>query len=178
MDKISIAAEQLNCRSFQIWDEQWFLLTCGDYSAGHFNTMTVSWGSLGTIWNKPFAQVVVRPTRFTYECMERYETFTLCTFPKHFQKALSLLGAKSGRDGDKIAETNLTPVASRMVPAPSFEEAELVIECKRIYSSDMDAARFIDTSIHKHYPKKDYHRIYFGEVMAVSGTLEYIERRV
>ena len=34
--------------------------------------MTVSWGSMGMIWNKPFIQVVVRPQRHTFEFMEKY----------------------------------------------------------------------------------------------------------
>ncbi len=67
--------------------------------------MTVAWGYFGIMWNKPMAVVVVRPTRFTFEFMEKYDTFTLTAFDKKFKKDLNLLGTKSGRDGDKIAET-------------------------------------------------------------------------
>jgi flavin reductase (DIM6/NTAB) family NADH-FMN oxidoreductase RutF len=130
--------------------------------------MTVGWGSLGTMWGKPFAQVVVRPSRYTREFMEAYDTFTLCAFPENHRKALQLLGSKSGRDGDKIAEAGLTPAASSAVAAPCFEEAELVIECRKIYWQDMDAANFVDADIRKNYPQKDYHRIYFGEIVAAA----------
>ena len=81
--------------------------------------MTISWGSLGVMWGRPFVQVVVRPQRYTFEFMERYQTFTLCAFPRQYHQALSLLGTKSGRDGDKIAEAGLTPTsapASRRPP--------------------------------------------------------------
>lgn len=150
------------------------LLTNGDFTAGHFNTMTVGWGSLGVMWGRPFVQVVVRPTRYTYEFMEQYDTFTLCAFPEAYRQALQLLGTKSGRDGDKIAEAGLTPIASTLIPAPGFAEAGLIVECRKIYWQDMDPAHFLDLTIEKHYAKKDYHRIYFGEVVAINGTEAYV----
>jgi len=51
------------------------------------------------MWDKPFAMVVVRPTRYTFEFMNRYPDFTLTAFPQKYRKDLSLLGKKSGRDG-------------------------------------------------------------------------------
>jgi hypothetical protein len=93
------------------------LLMCGDYGIGHYNAMTVGWGSLGTMWGRPFVQVVVRPSRYTYEFMEQYDTFTLGAFPEEYRDAMLLLGTKSGRDGDKIGESGLTPIASVQVAA-------------------------------------------------------------
>jgi len=152
----------------RIWNKTWFLLTCGDFASGKFNTMTVAWGSMGVMWFKPFVQVVVRPTRYTYEFMEQYDSFTLCAFSEQYRKAVQLMGTKSGRDGDKISEAGLTPVASTSVSAPSFDEAELAVECTKIYWQDMAPANFVDPAIEKNYPAKDYHRIYFGEIMAVT----------
>jgi len=169
MSRIHIPIEKLQAKSHSLWDEQWFLLTSGDFTKGHFNTMTVSWGSLGTMWNRPFAMVVVRPTRYTYQFMEQYETFTLCAFSEKHRTALNLLGSKSGRDGNKIAEAGLTPEAASVVAAPSFAEAELVLECKKIYWDDYDPTHFIDPAINRLY-KKDYHRIYFGQVLAITGA--------
>ncbi|MFN2272322.1 MAG: flavin reductase family protein, partial [Anaerolineae bacterium] len=123
---------------------------------------------------RPFVQVVVRPTRYTYGFMEQYDTFTLCAFPEAYRQALQLLGTKSGRDGDKIAEAGLTPIASTLVPAPGFAEADLIIECRKMYWQDMAPAQFLDPAIENHYAKKDYHRIYFGEVMAINGTEAYV----
>jgi len=145
------------------------LLTSGDFAAGHFNTMTVAWGSMGTMWEKPFVQVVVRPVRYTYEFMERYDSFTLSAFPSEHRDTLLFLGARSGRDSDKIAESGLTPIASSRVAAPGFAEAELIVECRKVYWQDMDAAHFLTPEIERHYPERDYHRIYFGEVLAIWG---------
>lgn len=176
MKRAAIPFGDLLVRSHHLWAEQWMLLTGGDFSAGKFNTMAVGWGSLGTMWNRPFAQVVVRPTRYTHQFMETYDTFTLCAFPQECRKAVQLLGTKSGRDGDKIAESGLTPAPSSAVAAPVFEEAELAIECRKIYWDDLDPRHFLDSGIGKNYPKKDYHRIYFGEIVAVSGTKSWRPR--
>jgi flavin reductase (DIM6/NTAB) family NADH-FMN oxidoreductase RutF len=163
----SIPIEEFAVKPQHIWDEQNLLLTSGDFGKGHFNSMTVGWGSMGVMWGMPFAQVVVRPTRFTYEFIERYDTFTLCGFAKEYEAALELLGTKSGRDGDKITESGLTPVGSTRVSAPSFAQAELVLECRKIYRADMNPAQFLDERIERRYPKKDYHRIYYGEILVV-----------
>lgn len=156
-----------------LWKNKWFLLTSGDFEKGHFNTMTVAWGFFGVMWNKPMAVVVVRPTRYTFEFMEKYETFTLTAFDKKFKKDLNLLGTKSGRDGDKISETKLTVCASENVAAPTFKEAELIIECKKAYSHDFIPDQFIDEMIDKNYPLKDYHRVYYGEISGIRGAEIY-----
>ncbi len=152
---------------FTLWDKKWFLLTCGDFEKGNYNTMTVAWGSFGIMWNKPFAQIVVRPTRYTYEFTEKYKDFTLTAFPDNYKEALKVLGTKSGRDGNKIKEAGLTPIKSKTVLSPSFNEANLILECKTIYFDDLKPENFLIPSIEKLYPKKDYHRIYFGEITTI-----------
>lgn len=169
MARNAIPFDELLVKAHHLWDHQWILLTSGDFAKGRFNSMTIGWGSLGTMWGKPFAQVVVRPIRYTYEFMERYDTFTLSAFPQGYRKALELLGTKSGRDGDKIAEAGLTPIASTRVAAPGFAEAELIVECRKMYWDDMDPTHFLDLDIEKNYPQRDYHRIYYGEIVAIFG---------
>jgi len=170
MKRETIPIEELRVRPCHLLAQQWMLLTAGDFAAGKFNTMAVGWGALGTLWGKPFAHVVVRPTRYTHEFMEQYDTFTLCAFPEKHRKAVQLLGSKSGRDGDKIAESGLTPIASAKVAAPGFDEAELILECRQIYRGKVDPRGFLDKDIDKNYPQKDYHSIYYGEVLAVLGA--------
>lgn len=170
MNRQSVPVEKWTTQPVGLWEPPWLLLTAGDFTSGAFNAMTVSWGSLGTIWNKPFAQVVVRPQRFTYQFMEKYPTFTLCAFPLKYRKALSLLGSKSGRDGDKIAASGLTPQAATVAAAPVYAEAALTVECRKMYWQDMDPSHFLDTGIQRNYPENDYHRIYFGEILAVTRS--------
>ena len=168
-----IPTESLALLPYDLWAIRSMLLLSGDFSAGRFNAMTVGWGSFGAMWNKPFVQVVVRPSRYTYEFMERYETFTLNVLPETHRSALELLGTKSGRSGDKISEAGLTPIASNTVAAPCFQEAELILECRKIYWDDLTPAQFLDTEINIHYPDGDYHRMYFGEIQSVLGTNAY-----
>ena len=168
-----IPVEKLVIRPQHLWDNQHLLLTCGDFSQGRFNAMTIGWGSIGVMWGLPFVQVVVRPVRYTYEFMERYATFTVCAFPRKYDEALQLLGSKSGRDGDKIAEASLTPIPSTLVEAPGYAEADLLFECRKIYWDDMKDNHFLDPRIEKKYPNKDYHRIYFGEILVVQGVKRY-----
>lgn len=176
MQRIPLSPESLHLRVYDLWENDWLLLTAGDFQAGKFNAMTVSWGSIGSIWGKPYAQVFVRPTRYTYEFCNQYDTFTLCAFPAQYRKALSLIGSRSGKDADKIAQAGLTPEPARLVAAPVFAEASLAIECRKIYWADLNPANFLDESIHTHYPNRDYHRTFYGEILFISATESYQSR--
>jgi len=170
MTRIEIPSDRFIARPDSLWSRQWFALTSGNMAQNTFNTMTVAWGGFGTMWAKPFVQIVVRPSRYTFQFMEKHSSFTLCAFPKSYKKALQVLGTKSGRDCNKIAEAGLTPVSASVVAAPLFDEAELAIECRKMYWDDMKPENFLDKEIESNYPDGDYHRIYFGEIMAITGT--------
>ncbi|MBN2104987.1 flavin reductase [bacterium] len=167
MARQTVTFDQLLVHSQDLWANQWMLLTSGDFLDGSFNCMTIAWGSLGNMWNRPFAQVVVRPNQFAYDFIERYETFTLCAFPSEYRGSLEMIGSVSGSSRSKITEAGLTPVASSVVAAPAYSEAELVLECQKIYWDDINPAHFLDSGLNAHYPNQDYHRIYYGEVIAI-----------
>jgi flavin reductase (DIM6/NTAB) family NADH-FMN oxidoreductase RutF len=173
MDLKPIPIDRFLAHSFKMWEPDWLLLTCGDFSAGHFNSMTISWGTAGIMWGRPILNVVVRPQRYTRQFMEQYPSFTVCAFPKQYRPALNILGSLSGRSGDKISKSGLIPQASTLVASPSFSQAELVFECKKIYWSDFDPAHFLDAEIDRNYPKQDYHRSYFGQILTIRGTEDY-----
>ncbi len=168
-----IPLDDFQLRCHHLWDSRWLLLCAGDLATEHFNLMTVAWGSFGTMWSRPFAQIVVRPTRHTYAFTERYDTFTLCAFPDLCRPVLKLMGTRSGRDIDKIHDSGLTPVPSLTVAAPGFAEAELIVECRKIYWDDVRPGHFLLPELQDNYPARDYHRIYFGEITAVRGIEPY-----
>jgi len=174
LERVNIPIQDFLIKPLEGWNGQGLLLTCGDFASGHFNAMTVGWGSLGVMWGLPFVQVVVRPVRYTYQFMEQYDTFTVCAFPETYAPALDLLGNKSGRDGDKISESGLTPIASQLVTAPGYEQAELILEARKIYWHDLEKKHFLDPRLELKYPAKDYHRVYYGEVLAISGSRRYV----
>ena len=167
----AIKIKDLVLPSVDVWFKRWFVLTAGNMEK--FNAMTVAWGSIGGIWEMPFVQVVVRPTRFTFGFMNEFDTFSLCSFPAKYRKDLALLGSRSGRDGDKIALTRLTPIKSEAVAAPCFREADLVIECRKIYWQDLEPNNFLSDRIMANYPVRDFHRVFFGEMLRVRGSEEF-----
>lgn len=153
--------------AFSLWSNNGILLTSGDFETGKFNSMTVGWGSIGIVWSMPFAQIFVRPSRYTLEFLEEYPTFTLCAFSDEYKEKLDYLGSVSGRDVDKIAESRLTPTRSQFVAAPCYQEAVLCIECEKMYWQDLDPANFLHSKIQERYLNKDYHRIYYGLVKGI-----------
>ena len=174
MNRQPISVERLITRPIASFNNHWFLLTSGDFAAGDFNCMTISWGSIGEVWGRPLVQVFVRPGRYTYQFMEKYPTFTLCAFPKAYHSELNFLGSHSGRDSNKLAEARVTPMAAEAADAPVYAEAELAIECRKMYWQDMDPSHFLVKGIEQNYPIKDYHRIYYGEVLAITGVEAYM----
>ena len=160
-----VSVTELSIDVVNLWMNQWLLLTAG--TAADCNMMTVAWGSIGCMWSRPFVQIVVRPQRHTHKYIEQSDSFTLCAFPEKYRKDLQTLGALSGRDGGKLAKTGLTLKASKRVTAPSYNEARLILECRKIYYQDMDPRGFVDKTIQDNYTANDYHRIYFGEILSV-----------
>lgn len=140
------------------------LLTAGGRE--EWNTMTIGWAQLGSIWNVPACTVFVRPERYTYEFMEGQEYFTVSILPAHRRDIAKLCGTKSGREVDKAAECGLT-VHYGQGDAPYFEEAELVLVCKKLYAQDLDPSHVTDGGpIQPFYGKAgNWHRMYIGQVM-------------
>lgn len=141
--------------------QEWMLITAG--TPEHFNTMTASWGSMGELWFKPVCFCFVRPQRYTYEFMERSDVFTLSFFAEEYKPQLNFCGSRSGRETDKANECGFTPVAAAN-GSVFFDEAHLVLECRKLYFQDLDPANFLDDTIMKNYPQNDFHRMYIGEI--------------
>ena len=161
MNKIDI--KQLQGNAVSMFDDKWCLITAGNKDS--YNTMTASWGAMGELWNKDVCFIFIRPQRYTLEFTEREEYFTLSFFSDEYKKALTFCGRNSGRDCDKAKETGLTPV--EIDGSMSFEESEIVVVCKKLFSQDIDPEGFIDKSLDsKNYPDKDYHKMYVGEIVA------------
>ncbi len=158
-----IDVKTLEGNPFAMIDDQWMLVTAG--TKERCNTMTASWGGLGIMWNKNAATCYLRPQRYTREFVDREEFFTLSFYGEEHRKALGLCGTKSGRDVDKVRECGFT-VAQADCGAPYFEEAELVLVCKKLYTGHIDPAGFHDEALReKNYPNKDYHLCYIGEIV-------------
>ena len=136
-----------------------------------YNAMTLSWGMMGTVWNKPMVQVLVRPQRHTWSMLADSDSFTLGVLPPANREAHTVFGAVSGRDQDKFAAAGIHAEASRLVAAPSFAEASLMIECRIAYRDRLKPDGFVAPYIAGHY-HDDWHWLYWGEVLGVFGKLD------
>lgn len=148
----------------KLFDEKWALVTAGGMD--DFNTMTISWGGMGTIWNLPVATVYVKPVRYTHGFLDKNEYFTLSFFGREYKKALGLLGSKSGRDCDKVALSGLTPraVSDSCV---GFCEAEVTIVCRKLLAQDLDIKAIPGFAVSTYYETEAPHTMYIGEIVSI-----------
>ena len=151
---------------FNLIGGEWMLVTAGDEAS--CNTMTASWGHLGCLWghNDPTAVIYLRPSRYTKKFVDEEGYFSLCVMDKSFKKQMAYLGSVSGRDEDKIGKAGLTPVyADNTV---YFEEAKLVLVCKKLYQSELQESGFLyQETIDENYPQRDFHTMYVGKIEKV-----------
>ncbi len=159
-----IKPEGIEDNLFQLIGTDWMLICSGQPE--HYNMMTASWGCAGVLWRKHIAVVFVRPQRHTFLFLEENARFTLNFFDEDHRDVLNLCGTKSGRDLDKMNLPELTP---RETPAGNivFEQARLILECRKIYYDDIKPEFFLSFDVEKIYPQKDFHRFYIGEITQV-----------
>ena len=160
----SVDPKTLSDNVFSLIGDKWMLITAG--SADDCNTMTASWGGLGILWGAPVATCYIRPQRYTKEFVDREEYFTLTFFEEEHRQALALCGSKSGRDVDKVKECGFT-VKTAPCGAPYFEEASLVLVCRKRFAQEMDPANIPEDVKASVYPTQDYHTMYIGEIVEV-----------
>lgn len=159
-----VSLKEFNINPFTSIGDQWMLVTGG--SEEKFNTMTASWGGLGVLWRKNAATIYIRPQRYTKEFIDKGDTFTLSFFSEKYRSSLALCGKVSGREQDKVKEAGITPAFDK--DGVYFEEADLVLICRKMYHDEIDPENFQDASLDgEHYPMKDYHVMYIGEILKV-----------
>ena len=141
----------------------WALVTAGTM-ADH-NSMTVSWGGVGSLWGKHVATVYIRPNRHTYGYFEANEYFTVSFYPEDCKRALGVMGSKSGRDCDKDAEARLTPIPCG--ETVTYKEARRTLLCRKLYHQDMDLERFPEDVKARYYGTDPAHRMYIGEIIEI-----------
>ena len=154
--------DKISYNPFKKFHEQWGLVTAG--TKEKFNSMTISWGSMGTIWGKPMITVFIRPTRYTYEFIKSNEYFTVSFFDEKYRDKLSLMGNKSGRDIDKVKETGFTP--KFLDKGITYEEASETFVLKKWYFQFMDASQIPDDVKKVYYtPGDENHYMFIGLVV-------------
>ncbi len=159
-----ISVSEINNNPFDLIGKDWALVTVKNQDG--CNTMTASWGGVGIMWNKPVAFTFIRPQRFTYGLIENEQYFSLSFYKEKYRDVLRFCGSRSGRDYDKAKECNITPVYDEK--APYFEEADLVLICRKLYAQDLNEQSIVaKEEVLKNYNGDDYHRMYISEIVKV-----------
>ncbi|THB74472.1 MAG: flavin reductase family protein [Desulfobulbaceae bacterium] len=129
------------------------------------NTMTIGWATIGFVWKKEIFMVAVRDSRHTFALMEAAADFTVSIpLDKRYRDITAFCGTKSGRDFDKFKECNLAIKDAIHTQSPIVELSGTHYECRIIFKSPIDPA-LLDPQLEKLYPEKDYHTLYFGEIL-------------
>ena len=152
-----------NTDIFTLFDKKWALLTAGNEE--NFNTMTISWGGLGTLWGKPVATVYVRTSRYTHDFMDKNEYFTVSFYPEKYRNVLNVLGTMSGRNMDKMKESGLA--AKKTGETMTFKEAEITLVCRKLFRQELDVSNMPEKIAANLYSGQAPHDMYIGEVVEI-----------
>jgi flavin reductase (DIM6/NTAB) family NADH-FMN oxidoreductase RutF len=102
----------------------------GSYDkAGKANLATASWGGI-CCSQPPCIAISLRKATYSYENIFRRKAFTVSLPSEEHVKEVDFIGLISGRTTDKVAETHLTTVKSKVVDAPYVKEFPFALECK------------------------------------------------
>lgn len=142
---------------------EWALLTAGEDD--RYNAMTIAWGSLGDMWWVPVADVYVKPSRYTKGFMDESDWFTVSFYGLEHKCDLQVMGSLSGRDGDKVAKTSLTPLV--LEHGVTFEEADTTLICKKLYAQALDEGVLPREVLDQYYDDHDVHVHYVGQIVKV-----------
>ncbi len=175
MAKVRVRYTDLFAQTIQRMREDGLLLvTLG--ADGKANVMTIGWGTMGSIWSRPVFIVLVRPSRHTYSRLEQVSEFTINVPPAELAEAVSHCGTVSGRDHDKFQEMGLTPIASRDVRPPIIKECVVHYECRALHRNDVVPDALAEVVREEFYATGDFHRVYFGEIVAAYADGDAAER--
>jgi flavin reductase (DIM6/NTAB) family NADH-FMN oxidoreductase RutF len=133
---------------------------------GKVNTMTIGWGSVGYIWNKPMFTALVRFSRYTHQMLKNNDELTVSVpLNGQLKEALAFCGTQSGVDMDKIQAAGLSLKDSIDLNTPVIEGCDLHIECRVVLRQTMEPENLAKDINDEKYPGYDYHTIYYGEII-------------
>jgi len=142
------------------------------------NPMTIGWGTIGEIWHMPIFTVLVRPTRYTFGLMEKAKDFTVCVLSDSFKKHLAICGTKSGLTMDKLKVCGFKLEKSEYITTPYIGQSEIHYECRIVHKHRLDPA-VLDPAINeKYYQTRDWHMVYYGEIMGTFADSEVARSEV
>ncbi len=151
------------------------LLTSVD-GKGRPNAMAIGWASFGIEWGRPIATVMVRPSRYTFGCIELTNDFVISVPYSDLDDEVLYCGTASGRDVDKFAECGFTLLPAEGVRSPGIGECGLNYYCRVVHRNDVLASQLDEEIRSDAYPQGDYHRFYYGLIQVVLADDDFSER--
>ena len=142
------------------------LLMVTSSADGKSNVMTIGWGTVGIIWGLSVFVALVRPSRYTYSRLEEVNEFTINVPPKELAKAALHCGTVSGRDNDKFKDMGFTSVSGKEVKVPIIQECVMHYECRVVHENNVIPEALDKAIINDAYPQGDFHRVYYGQILA------------
>lgn len=143
-------------------------------TAGKANVLTLGWGQIGPFYHgHPVFSIAITPLRYSWRFIDQVPEFVIAVPDDSLEEALQLCGTRSGRDLNKFQATNLTPIPSRHVRAPSILECPLNIEC-RVFCRIAPPHELL-TPEHRQRPLQEQHTIYFAEVL---GSYRWLDAKI
>lgn len=165
MDEINTSFAAYSQETFETMGKIGLLLVSGD--AKNSNVMAIGWGTAGIIWGKPIFIVLVRPSRYTFGFIEKQGEFTVNVPGLDMEEIVTFCGTASGRNCNKFKEKNLTLLSAKKVASPIIKQCKIFYECRVVHRNNVISAELAPDLPSEFYPEGDYHRVYFGEILAV-----------
>lgn len=159
-----IAPDKIPGNIVKMLSEDWMLITAGNKDK--FNMMTASWGGLGVLYGKPTFTCYINPTRYTYQLMEKNDTYTLTFYTEAYRDALQYCGTNSGKNTDKVKGSGLSPITTPD-GSQAFSEAWLIIECRKLVSQSITPEAISNEKVKDEWAGKQLHKMYIGEIINV-----------
>lgn len=159
-----ISPDKIPGNIIKMLNEDWMLITAGNDQK--FNMMTASWGGLGVLFGKATATCFINPARYTYQLMEKGDTYTFTFYTEAYREALKYCGNTSGKNTDKVKGSGLTPITTPS-GSKAFAEAWLIIECRKLVSQSLTPEAISNEKVKEEWSGKQLNKMFIGEIINV-----------
>ena len=132
------------------------LISCVDEDLSP-NIIPIGWVG-GVCSDPPQIGIAIRPRRYSYQIIKRSGEFVVNIPEKGLVEVVDKTGFCSGKDTNKFAEFNLTPLPAIKVKAPIIKECSVNLECKVRHTLNLGS-----------------HTLFIGEVVMVQADEEIIK---
>jgi flavin reductase (DIM6/NTAB) family NADH-FMN oxidoreductase RutF len=134
VDSLPIMKKSLGSRTL-VYPTPVFVVGTYD-TQGKPNVMTASWGGI-CCSRPPCVAVSLRKETYTHGNIVARQAFTLSIPSEQHVRPADHFGIVSGRQVDKFAAAQLTPIRSQLVDAPYVAEFPMVIECRLAHTFEL-----------------------------------------